>query len=379
MDYLNQKTIIKIKKVARYLRLYGLKRTWIKVQGQLHLKRTYATLPERSTKFSPKQKVALIGCGNFAFTTLAYYLRNRFGNVIGAVMDINLNRAASLAQYYKVPFFTDDFEEVLNNDQIEMLYIASDHASHAEYAIKALEKGKHVYIEKPHVVNEIQLERLMEQIKKEKAKVFLGFNRPSSHLGQLVFKYLNEQPGSGIYNWFVVGHKLEEDHWYLRPEEGGRVLGNLCHWTDFLLYLIPEEQIYPIEINPTRGNKADIDIAVTFKFGEGSIGAITFSEKGDSFEGVREKFNAQKGDCILSLNDFQSLVVDIKEKKVKHSQFYRDQGHRSNVINAYLSVFKNKDYDFEKISGHILNSAWLFLKTKEALEKNERLFISQKS
>ncbi len=367
--------IFKIKKILRYLKLYGARRTWIKVRGQIHLNKRFQKLPSVSLELKPQQKVAIAGCGNFAFTTIAYYLRRKFGNVIGAVMDVDINRAASLAQYHKVPFFTDDFEAILNNEHIEMIYIASDHASHAEYAIKALQKGKHVYIEKPHVVSEEQLQRLMDEIKKKRSKVFLGFNRPSSYLGRLIFQYLNAQQGAGIYNWFVVGHKLEADHWYLKPGEGGRVLGNLCHWTDFLLYLIPNEQLYPIEINPTRGEKADIDIAVSFKFGDGSIAAITFSEKGDSFEGVREKFHAQKGDCILSLDDFQTLVVDINDKKYKHRMFYRNQGHYDNIVNAYLNVFENRRYDFEKMSAHIFNSAWLFLKTKEALENDERFRV----
>lgn len=376
MNYLEQKKIIKIKKIIRYIKLYGLRRTWIKVRGQIHLNKRYQVLPTPSLNLKPHHKVAIVGCGNFAFTTIAYYLRREFGNVIGAVMDVDINRAASLAQYHKVPFFTDDFKAILNIEQIEMIYIASDHASHAEYAIEALQKGKHVYIEKPHVVNEDQLQRLILEIKKRQAKVFLGFNRPSSYLGKLIFHYLNGQSGAGIYNWFVVGHKLEADHWYLKPGEGGRVLGNLCHWTDFLIYLIPDDNLYPIEINPTRGEKPDIDLAVTFKFGDGSIAAITFSEKGDSFEGVREKFHAQKGKCILSLDDFQTLIVDINDKKYKHKMFHRNQGHSDNIVNAYLNVFKNHTYNFDKMTTHIFNSAWLFLKTKEALEKNERIIVT---
>ncbi len=290
-------------------------------------------------------------------------------------MDIDINRAASLAQYYKIPVFTDEFDEILKLDQVEMIFIASDHATHAEYAMKAIEKGKHVYIEKPHVVNEVQLERLMKQIDKYRSKVFLGFNRPFSYLGQLTLEYLNNQTGAGIYNWFVVGHKLDDEHWYLKPEEGGRVLGNLCHWTDFLLHLIPEDRIFPVEIYPTRGREKDINIVVSFRFNDESIGVISFSEKGKTFEGVREKFNAQKGECILSLDDFQRLVVDISFNKIRKKLFHRDQGHEANIVEAYKNVINNGDYNFKKQFTYIYNSARLFLKTKEALERNEKIIV----
>ncbi|HGY56897.1 MAG TPA: Gfo/Idh/MocA family oxidoreductase [Caldithrix abyssi] len=378
MDYLHQKLTFKIKKVFRYIRLYGLRRTWIKVQGQKHLKRKFDTLPQSNTNFKRTQKIALIGCGNFAFTTIAYYLKKEFGDVIAAVMDIDINRAASLASYYKIPHYTDSFEEILNDDRIAMLYIATDHASHAEYAVQAMKMKKHVYIEKPHVVNKEQLDNLLSELSKQQSKVFLGFNRPVSPLGQRIREYLNKEDGSGMFNWFVIGHKLEPDHWYLQPGQGGRVLGNLCHWTDFILHLIPQNHIYPVEINPTRGEKEDSDIAVTLKFGEGSIAAITFSEKGYTFEGVRERFHAQKGDCILSLDDFQNLVVDVRDKKWKHHQIFRDQGHRRNVVSAYANVKNDEPYHFENRANHIYDTALLFLKTKDALESNGKLIINSR-
>lgn len=375
MNYLNINFQLKLKKVFRYLKLYGFKRTWIKIQGQRHLQTQFNSLPKITAKIKPKQRVAIVGCGNFAFTTIAYYLKKNFGNVIAGVMDININRAASLAHKYRVPVFSDNIDDILKLEQVELVFIASDHATHAEYAIKAIGKGKQVYIEKPHVVSERQLEALYEIMNKNKPKVFLGFNRPVSRLGQLIFKYLNGQPGSGIYNWFVVGHKLEKGHWYLNLEQGGRVLGNLCHWTDFILHLISKDKIFPVEINPTRGAKKDSDIAISFKFNDESIGVITFSEKGETFEGVREKFNAQKGDCILTLDDFQKLTVDVGPEKIKYKLFHRDQGHEANIVNAYNAVFRKDSYNYEQNYLHIYNTAKLFLKTKEALERNEKIIV----
>src|SRR6185312_5865107 len=136
---------------------------------------------------------------------------------------------------------SDDAHRIIHDDAIDLVFIASNHASHAEYAIEALQQGKSVHIEKPHVVNEDQLLRLCDAMAKSTGKVTLGFNRPLSRIGLEIKRHLDSQKGSAVYNWFVAGHEIPPDHWYFHEKEGGRVLGNLCHWTDFVYQLVPRE------------------------------------------------------------------------------------------------------------------------------------------
>lgn len=374
MDYTTQSFILRISKVLRYLKLYGISRTWIKVRGQYHMKRKFDRLPESSTNLSKKQQIVIIGCGNYSFSNIAYYLNKTYGHIVAGCMDIDIHKAASLAEYYKVPFFSDRVEDLLKLKNLKYAYIASNHASHAEYAIKCLEKGLDVYIEKPHVVNQDQLYRLVNTIKKTKNRVYLGFNRPGSKFGKLIQNCLKKESGPGMYNWAVSGHKIDPDHWYYKPEEGGRILGNLCHWTDFILQLVPSEEAYPIEIVPVSYKKRDTDIAVTYKFNEGTISVITFSAKGHTFEGVVEKFNAHKGDCLISLHNFQILNIDVFDKKKNYRSLHRDQGHRDNIIRP-LKMSNNTDSDDLKNLSYIWNTGWLFLKTQEALNTNQTLKI----
>jgi hypothetical protein len=184
------------------------------------------------------------------------------------------------------------------------------------------------------------------------------------------------QDGAGVYNWFVAGHAIEPDHWYFSDGEGGRVLGNLCHWTDFILRLAQSGPVFPVTITPSRHIKSDCDIAITYVFADGSLGAITFSSKGHTFEGVRESFRAQKGNLLITMDDFKNLTVEVVEKKRHYTNFYRDHGHRRNIIRAYKNSLDNEPYHRDKEMSHVLNTAWLFLNTKEALERNERLIIN---
>lgn len=374
MDYTSQSALFKVAKVARYVRLYGISRTKMKVVAQLHMKRTFAQLPPRHQEYSARQTVGLIGCGNYAFSNIAYFLNKKAGKVIAVCMDADMNRAASMSRQYHIPYYTDDAQEIIEDSRIRLVYIASNHASHAEYAILALQNGKDVYIEKPHVVSETQLDRLIEAMKRSTGKVFLGFNRPGSDFGRLILESLRGETGAGMYSWFVAGHKVDPDHWYFRPEEGGRVLGNLCHWTDFVFQMADEPR-FPIRINPTRGKQSDSDIAVSFTFPDETISVITFSAKGHTFEGVRETLSAHRGNCLIAMEDYKRLMIDVGSRKRVFVNRYRDHGHSRNIVRAYESSCRGGAYDRRQSAEYIANTGWLFLKTREALEADRELTI----
>jgi len=374
MDYGAASWGLRARKVLRYTRLYGPRRTYAKLQGFLHQRRRFSMLPPSRTPWAARQQVGLIGCGNYGFSTIAHFLTQRYGRVIGGCMDIDPHRAASLSRYYGVPRHGTDASEITQDERIRLVYIASNHASHAEYAIDCLRQGQHVYIEKPHVVSQNQLDRLIREVRTSPGRVYLGFNRPHSTLGKLLRRQLERQPGPGVYNWFVAGHDLPEGHWYLHPREGGRVLGNLCHWTDFLFHLM-EPHVFPVRVIPARGRASDVNIAVSYLFPDGSLATITFSEMGHTFEGVRERLSVHKGDAIAVLDDFQSLTLDVGERKRRWRSFYRDHGHRANITGAYQNAIHDEPYDRDRQIEYVANTAHLFLKTKEALEQDREIVI----
>jgi predicted dehydrogenase len=375
VDYTRHPRLFQVRKAARYLRLYGPARTLAKVQGQYHSARRYNPLPAQTVPPPSGKRVGLIGAGNFAFSTVAYYLRQNYGATLRAVMDVDPHRAASLREAYEADYYTTDAARVLDDPEVALVYVVSNHASHAEYAIEALRRGKHVHIEKPHVVNADQLERLVAAMETSAGKVTLGFNRPESPLGRRLAGILGKEPGPGMYSWFVAGHAIEPGHWYFDEKEGGRVLGNLCHWTDFTLRLVPPEARYPVTIRPTRWDKSDCDIAVTYTFGDGTIAAITFSAKGHSFEGVRERFSAHKGDVVAYLDDFYELSVDRSWNGSRFRGRYRDHGHEGAVQRAYGLLGGAEGVSAQ----YVWETGELFLKTKEALDRNAPVVVTYRS
>jgi predicted dehydrogenase len=219
-----------------------------------------------------------------------------------------------------------------------------------------------------------QLVRLCSAMRASNGKVSLGFNRPHSPIGQAIKHYMDSQTGAAMYNWFIAGHALPTDHWYFNAQEGGRVLGNLCHWTDFVYQLVPEENRYPILVKPTRSTQSDCDIAVNYIFGDGTIAALTFSAKGHTFEGVRERFAAHRGNVLISMEDFRTLVVDILDRRRVVRSRYRDHGHEQRICHSYRLVRGPTE------PGASIRYVWetgeLFLKTREALEEDRAITLS---
>jgi predicted dehydrogenase len=226
------------------------------------------------------------------------------------------------------------------------------------------------------VVSQAQLEKLVIAMKRHpRSKVFLGFNRPKGLLFRLLQERLAATSGPLMINWFVAGHEIPDGHWYFDEKEGGRVLGNLCHWTDLTLHLVTMEKAFPCTIVSTNPAGAKSDFVVSIMFADRSCAAITFSAKGHTFEGVREVLNLHKGDILANLTDFQTLTLDVIEKKIRVRLWHRDHGHRANILHS-LDSASGDQTSGEDIS-YVAATAKLFLAVRQAIDSAQTVVVSR--
>ena len=380
-SYLDAPLGYKFKKVLRYVSLYGIGRTLVKIRGQFHMQRNHAMhgdLWENASCKDPLHDcryVAIVGCGNFGYSGIAYYLAKQSKRFLRATLDIDPSRAVSLCKDYRGAYATTNLDRILDDPAVKLVYIVSNHASHAEYAIRCIEAGKHVHIEKPHVVTRDQLNRLLlAQKMNPKSMVFLGFNRPKSGHFKKVQWALGAQSGPIMINWFIAGHEIPADHWYFQETEGGRVLGNLCHWTDLSLEMVGVKRAFPCVITPPSHADAKCDFGIGIRFADGSVAGITFSVKGHLFEGVREVLQAHRGDTLVRLWDFERTLIETVDKRYRFKTYYRDHGHEANIVDSYESVSRN--FAGSAISARALAAtSRLFLGVKEALDTGASVTI----
>ncbi len=316
-------------KALRYLRLYGPVRTLAKIRARRALARDWVPV-ERAP--APRQHVGIIGCGNFAFATIAHYLRTDHGNVLRAAMDSIAGNAAALARAYGAAYSTDDAARVLADPAIDLVFIASNHSSHADYAAEAILAGKAVHIEKPHVVSVAQLAVLCDAMAaRPDVPVTLGFNRPHAPLFRRASRALAAERGPMMLSWFVAGHALAPDHWYHAPGEGGRVLGNLSHWIDASRALIDPAARDPVIVTPLPRSSDSGNVGLALCFADGSQALIAFSAKAEPFDGVRERLSAHRGDTLIDLVDFQRVTVTRGAHTRRYATRWRDHGHRAAI------------------------------------------------
>ncbi len=321
-----------VRKVIRYTTIYGLGRTWFKAAGRLGIS---AGLP----RFMPSlSDVGVIGCGQFAFATIGYFLRGQ-SHHLGTCFDINPKAQDAFARSLGVTGTPRSIEEFLDHPGLRTMYIASNHSSHTPYALQALARGIDTYIEKPIAVTQTQLVNLVRAKKESKARVFAGYNRPFSGAIQLLRRLMTIDNSKGItLQCFVSGHAIPADNWYRRPEEGSRVCGNVGHWLDLFVHILswrgmPDK----IQITLTVADPAhpDDNVAISISSDRGDLFSVMLSTRAEPFEGVNESINLQHHETIAKIDDFRLMTLWQGEHLLRKRFWPKDVGHRAAILQPF--------------------------------------------
>jgi predicted dehydrogenase len=322
-----------MRKFWRFVGIYGVGRTLFKASGRLRI-----AMPLYSLRRVPRD-IGIIGCGQFAFSTISYFLWRSYGHRIAACFDIDKAAAASFARAMRVPNAAATALEVLGQPGVRLVYVASNHASHSGYAIQALERGLDVYIEKPVAVSYSQLVELLRALKGSRARVFAGYNRPFSGAIRLLRQEMDMDPASGIsMQCFVAGHLLAVDHWYRRPEEGTRVCGNMGHWLDLMVHVLcwrglPDHMT--ISILAADQHEPDENIVVSLRSDRGDVVSIMLTARSEPFEGILETINIQHGGTTCAIDDFRRVTI-WKGARLRRRRYRpKDVGHRAAVLQPF--------------------------------------------
>jgi len=351
-----------IRKVIRYTTIYGLGRTWFKVAGRLGIG---ARLPRLMPSLSD---VGVIGCGQFAFATIGYFLRGQ-SHRLGTCFDINPKAQDTFARSLGVAGTPRRIEEFLDHPGLRTIYIASNHASHTQYALQALVRGIDTYIEKPIAVTQTQLVNLIKAKKESRARIFAGYNRPFSGAIQLLRRRMTIDPAKGItLQCFVSGHAIAADNWYRRPEEGSRVCGNVGHWLDLFVHILswrgmPDK----IQITLTIADPAhpDDNVAISISSDRGDLFSVMLSTRTEPFEGVNESINLQHHETIAKIDDFRLMTLWQGEHLLRKRFWPKDVGHRGAILQPFRA---NPERDWSEV----VQSTQLMLHIAEMLRAGER-------
>ncbi len=278
--------------------------------------------------------IGFIGAGSFAQNFL---LSNLADNNLVNVATARATTARNIANKYGFDNCTGDAEEIIKNDQINTVFIATPHNLHANYVIKTLQANKNVFVEKPLCLTREELEEIKEVESKSSAQLMVGFNRRFSPQVVALKKEMNNSLPKAI-NYRINAGKLPPDHWTQDPEVGGgRIIGEACHFID-LCSFIADSPITNVEANALKdANNLNDTLSISLAFENGSVASISYFSNG-SKKLNKEYMEVYCGEQTIVIDDYKTMdIFGTGKKSIKNSS--QDKGH-TNEVALFIDAVK---------------------------------------
>jgi predicted dehydrogenase/threonine dehydrogenase-like Zn-dependent dehydrogenase len=305
-------------------------------------------LPSRAAQPRPKDKlrVGCIGAGGFARGIIFPHLRSSAGLILESVASSTGAAAASARTGFGFAM-AESPSELLDNPNVDAVFILTRHNSHAGYVKAALEKGKCVFVEKPLAINREQLEMVRTAYSKALAEgrspfLMVGFNRRFSPLTERLKTFFSGRSEAMLVHIRCNAGFIPRESWIQEPEQGGRIVGELCHFVDWARAVVgcPMQTLSAVSL-PDAGRYSCDNVTVNIGFEDGSVANLLYLANGDRTIG-KEYFEVFCGGGIARIDDFKTLYLS-RNGKTETLKGGRDKGHRREMELTLEAMKLGKD------------------------------------
>ena len=275
-------------------------------------------------------KLGILGAGLYANATLLPVIKKLKGlERIGIASAAGLHAQHS-GRKFDFEYAASGDDEIIADPRINTVAILTRHDNHAELVVKALQAGKHVFVEKPLAIDSDQLALVSEQLLiTDHCLLMVGFNRRFAPLAKKLAAHFSDRSEPLYMHYRINAGYIPLNHWTQDPLiGGGRLIGEGCHFVDFLTFLAGAA---PTSVSaralPDNGKYRSDNFSLTLAFPDGSIGIVDYLANGDkSFPKERvEVFCAGR---VAVLDDYRSLeLVHNGSRRTVRSLLRQDKGH----------------------------------------------------
>jgi predicted dehydrogenase/threonine dehydrogenase-like Zn-dependent dehydrogenase len=301
--------------------------------GTIQVRPPSAIPASRAETTSPG--VGLIGAGAFATGTLLPTLQaGGFGHLVAvaSASGLTATRAAQRHGFEKAVAGPD---ALLADPDVTVVVIATPHDTHVSLAIRALTTGRHVWCEKPVALTEDELDAVRAAWLESGRVLAVGFNRrwsPAVAAARQVLAGVTE-PKLVVYR--VAAGRVPDGHWYRDRRQGGRILGEVCHFVDTAQALVgaPIEDVTALP-GGGPGGAAD-DAVVALRFADGSLASIGYGSATPS--AGKELIEVNAGTHRVVIDDFRSATTG--GRNIWKGR--QDKGHRA-LARAFRQAVEGK-------------------------------------
>lgn len=324
--------------------------------GDIKTEKRSSTVILHSQSFSGAKAVTgFIGAGNFTKMTMLPSLKGT-GARFKYIASSGGVSGTTLAKKFGFALSTTDHNEILNDDEVDTVFITTRHNSHAKFVIESLKAGKNVFVEKPLAINDDQLSEIIKTYQEcrendNPATLTVGFNRRFSPHSQAIKHALGKTPGemniaatmnAGFIPYNVWVHDMEVG--------GGRIIGEACHYMDLCVYLSGSE-ISAVCMNSMGKNpKENSDNAsILLRFKNGSNAVINYFANG-SKSYSKERIEVYSHERVIIMDNFRTTRA-YGIKGFKNLKTRIDKGHRAQFAEYIRRIREGGEplIDFDQI------------------------------
>lgn len=279
--------------------------------------------------------LGLIGAGQFAKGILLPAMMESGAFALRGVSSARGLSAISVAERYGSDYGVSDSDKVLDDDNVTAVLITTRHDSHARYAIAALERGKHVFVEKPLALTAGDLAAVEAACRNSAGTLTIGFNRRFSPMVTQAAAHFADrrEPLSMLYRVNAGRVPLKSEMgWVHDPTTGGgRIIGEGCHFIDTFQAIsgATPVEISAVAANPRRATlSGDDTVSFTIGFDDGSIGTVHYWANGDPSY-PKEYMEVFGGERAAILNNFRQLDLVAGGKSKRTKSLSSDKGYNA--------------------------------------------------
>ena len=279
-------------------------------------------------------KLGLLGAGNFASAIMLPALSKVNGIELTGVASASGLSAQNAASRFNFRYATSDGNKILEDPAINTVAILTRHHLHAQLVIAALKAGKHVFCEKPLAITSEDIEEvfgILNKISGHSQVLMVGFNRRFAPFSQQLKAFLGDRQEPLMANYRVNAGYLPASHWlHDLSQGGGRIIGEGCHFIDFLTFLVGEapKSVAALAL-PDEGHYQEDNVHLSFTFPDGSIGTVDYLANGDKAF-PKERLEVFTAGQVGVLDDFRTLELVQNGKRQYHrARLRQDKGHRA--------------------------------------------------
>ncbi len=273
--------------------------------GAVATARAQLDLAPAAPKKSGEVGVAFVGAGNYAKSVLIPAVGRASGVKRLHVVTATGASARHSAEKFGYASCGTDPRAVFDDDAVDLVFIATQHDSHAPLAEAALRAGKAVWLEKPVALDEAQLESLANAVRETRGFLAVGYNRRFSSHAQAIRAAFAKRGGPMAIQYTVAAGPTPGGTWHLDPAVGGgRVVGEACHMVDLCGFLVgaPPTSVFARCLG--RDPEAEDSTVLVLGYGDGSTATIAYLANA-STSLPKERFEVSADGRTASCDNFR--------------------------------------------------------------------------